>query len=286
MRIKVFIVTYNDADKLNLNLESLFDNVGPVIQNTSVQVNIINNHSNFHINEKFRDKVTVYHNDIRPDWSCGHLARSWNQAIINGFKDLNNPGCDILVTCQDDVVWCENWFQHLVSVHKIFNFYTCSWGDAFLSYTPEAIKNIGIWDERFCNIGYQEADYYFRALNYNKDASSINDTGSGRILNHWKRTTGEIFPGPGLVHNWMDYEKDFIANRTTVDMRMERSVASMPYHQISRRVFELKWPGIATEHWPDEMRTIKDLLPAIPTFMTYPYFELAIPNRHIKGYVQ
>ena len=35
-------------------------------------------------------------------------------------------------------------------------------GDALTSYTAAAISKIGLWDERFCNIGWQDLDYWFR----------------------------------------------------------------------------------------------------------------------------
>jgi hypothetical protein len=41
--------------------------------------------------------------------------------------------------------------------------------------TSNAVKQVGLFDERFCNIGLQEADYFLRCLLYNKDRSSLND---------------------------------------------------------------------------------------------------------------
>ncbi len=97
MKLKIYIVTFDGEKHLNHNLNSLFNSQYFKKENIHCEVNIINNHSNFNINEKFKNKVSVLHNVLRPDFSTGHLARNWNQAIINGFKNLNNPDCDILI---------------------------------------------------------------------------------------------------------------------------------------------------------------------------------------------
>ena len=88
--IKVFIVTYRRTKILNKTLNTLFNDTDfTSIPNT--EVNIINNHSEFHLEEEFVDRVNVIHNNARPDWDTGNLARNWNQALVHGFKDLNNP---------------------------------------------------------------------------------------------------------------------------------------------------------------------------------------------------
>ena len=88
--IKIFIVTYKRSKILNKTLDILFNKTDfTTIPET--EVNIINNHSDFSLNEEFVDKVNVIHNNARPDWDTGNLARNWNQSLVNGFKDLNNP---------------------------------------------------------------------------------------------------------------------------------------------------------------------------------------------------
>ena len=82
-KIKIFIVTYKRSDVLNELLENIFTSDFKDIPNT--EVNIINNHSNFKINEKYKDLVKVYHNMCRPDWSGANLGESWNQALLLGF---------------------------------------------------------------------------------------------------------------------------------------------------------------------------------------------------------
>ena len=87
MKIKLYIVTYNNPEYLDKNLESLFETD---LVDHDYEVTIINNHSNFKVREEFLEdyNLKVIHNESRPDWSTGHLARSWNQCLINGFKDL------------------------------------------------------------------------------------------------------------------------------------------------------------------------------------------------------
>ena len=180
--IKVFIVTYRRVEILNKTLDRLFNHTDfPSIPNT--EVNIINNHSEFSLNKEFVDKVNVIHNNTRPDWDTGNLARNWNEALLHGFKDLNNPDARIVVTMQNDVVLDSNWATNLLKMHQKYTFITGQLGDNIVSYRPEAVKKIGLWDERFITPANKEADYYIRALIYNKEKSLLNDKDHGRMLN-------------------------------------------------------------------------------------------------------
>ena len=64
MRIKIFIVTYNGENHLRDNLTSLFasDN----FDSLDVQVNIINNHSNFYLYPPSKFIITIYDPISRP----------------------------------------------------------------------------------------------------------------------------------------------------------------------------------------------------------------------------
>ena len=111
--IKVYIVTYRRPEVLNSTLDRLFNHTDFLsIPNT--EVNIINNHSEFELNEEFADKVTVLHNSVRPDWDTGNLARNWNQALLHGFVDLNNPDTKIVTTMQNDIVLASDWATNLL----------------------------------------------------------------------------------------------------------------------------------------------------------------------------
>ena len=62
--IKVYIVTYKRKEILNKTLDILFNGTDfPLIKNT--EVNIINNHSDFFLEDQFIDKVNVIHTGIQ-----------------------------------------------------------------------------------------------------------------------------------------------------------------------------------------------------------------------------
>lgn len=250
-RIKIFIVTYKNAELLNKCVESIFFN-SSLIEQSNFQVFIINNHSDFQLEQKYLDKVTVLHNHLRPDFSTGHLSRNWNQAILNGFVDLNNPHCDILITCQNDTLFSNNFIDKVVKLHEKFDFVTCGGGDNFVSYTPQAVKRIGMWDERFCGIGYQEKDYFIRAFKYHPEKSSIND------YYH------------NMIHNPIEYYESPIDFTLTGFERMdENHLAAGDYHVVSSQVNFCKWGPL-----PEVVfSVIKDIDPQLPSFVTYPYFE-------------
>jgi len=180
--IKIYIVTYKRSDILNDTLDKLFNSDFSNYENT--EVNIINNHTDFYLNSEHRERVNVLHNTLRPDWSNGNLAENWNQALINGFKDLGNPDCKYLVTMQNDTSVHPEWCSNLLKMHEKFNFIVGRFGDNLVSYTAEAVRNIGIWDENFFGVQYKEADYWIRALAFNKENSCINDTLHGIELNN------------------------------------------------------------------------------------------------------
>jgi hypothetical protein len=254
MRIKIYIVSYNHRESLDNNLSSLF---AVDFKEHNVEIYIINNHSNFSMNESFYDKVHVLHNSTRPNFSNGHLSRNWNQALMNGFKDLSNPDCDIVVCAQDDTIWFADSIEKLVEIHKTYSFYTCTFGDGFCSYTSEAVKLIGMWDERFCALTFQEADYFLRAHLYNKEMSSINDRiVHGRVLN----ATSEI-----------------------VGRKNIRDQSSNNYvYRYSKNLFKLKWPDYEPEQWDDKIGSLSTTS-AITNFVLYPYFEKHI-NLDGKNY--
>jgi hypothetical protein len=255
MRIKQYIVTYNNKEVLNRCLESLF----PLFEKYNkeeYQVYIINNHSNFYMDSKFEPYVEVLHNVLRPDFSTGHLARNWNEAIINGFKNLDNPDCDILITNQNDCEFDGDFIPNLIELHEKYSFIQFGAGDHFISYTMEAIKNVGLWDERFCNIGYQEADYFLRQMLYNTNKCSINDYRHERVHN-------------GEVNNIIKHTK------SGHDRGDVFHIESKKYHQISENIYIQKWGDSAYNHavrgWNYEK--LKNLYPLIPNYIYYPYFE-------------
>ena len=61
MRIKIFIVTYNSAKYLNENVRTLVEST---VVNYDYEINIINNHSNFHLDEYFLNNFNIPNIDI------------------------------------------------------------------------------------------------------------------------------------------------------------------------------------------------------------------------------
>lgn len=180
MKIKIYCVTYKGHKRLEHTLSSLFYSD---IKNYEYEINIINNHSDFKLNEEYVSKVNVLHNVLRPDFSEGHLTRNWNQGIINGFKDPDNPDCDIVVNIQDDVIFREDCFTKLEELHKKYDLIQNGQGDALISYNINAVKNIGLWDERFCSISFQVLDFLLKCKMFHSEKCSINDLHHKRILN-------------------------------------------------------------------------------------------------------
>ncbi len=261
MKIKLFIVTYNNSADLNNNLRSLLNSD---LLNCNLSITIINNHSNFFLDKDF-DFVQVLNNTTRPDFSTGHLSRNWNECIVNGFKDLNDPDCDVLIHCQDDSIFTHDWLTYLLNLHKKYDFVQMGVGDNFCSYLPSAIKNIGLWDERFCGIGYQEADYFLRALIYNKEKTCLNDYQHGRLINN------------------IDY--CFCSRAMEPDIFSDHHKKSLEYHNISKLIFDKKWPGLNANYWTDDMMLNLPETSFIDNYIYYPYFEKNIDNLINKRYV-
>lgn len=259
MLIKHFIVTYNNNDILNRSLETLKPTL-EAYDNTIYQLFIIDNHSNIKIDDYFKDRVTIIHNQIRPDFSTGHLTRNWNQSIINGFVSLKSPDCDIVITSQNDTTFTPYFLTEIINLHKTYDLIQLGAGDTFMSYTPNAIRKIGMWDERFCNIGYQESDYFFRAYRYLNEKSSINDFYHGR------------------VHNPIN-NKVLTDEFQTGHLRGEQShLESLKYHKYQLNFYLYKWHSTlddihSTSLYWDDLGKFKYIEPKIESYIYYPYFE-------------
>jgi hypothetical protein len=280
MKIKIYIVTYKNEDYLKNNIISL---LGSDLINYKYEINVINNFtSNFSLQD-FCDtnNIKVIHNNLRPDFSTGHLSRNWNQAIINGFKDINNPDCDILVLCQNDNIFKKDWCQYIIEKHKTYDFISIGGGDQYHSYTINHIKKVGIWDERYCNIGYQEADYFIRSYLYNKERTSINDYNHKRI--HNKLVEQPTTTPSGIIGTDKIIELD---DSLKGGMRGDEShIQSSRYHYISKKILDQKW-GIEFEgSWSEEKLKHLPRNSKISSFIFYPYFEKDIEDLNEKGYI-
>ncbi len=287
-KIKLFINTYNRPDALNKTLERLFFTDFVNFKNTEVVV--INNHSNFFIKEKFKNKVTVLNNETRPDWSQGNLSESWNQCLLFGFKSLVSPDSEIVAHIQDDCSLHTNWCSNLLQMHKKYDFVFGSLGDNFVSYTPNAVKQIGLWDENFCGIQYKEADYCIRALIFLKDKSIIND----KLAN--------------LYHNSGDWLEVITTEDLNYVNRGEQIVRlpddphhnsiklkSTSHRHILLNYFNYKWQG-TWKRPPSKNGWIcdwtEDFISNPPKYpkhfhrhFRYFYFEKDLADLHKKGYI-
>lgn len=262
MKIRLYVVTYNSPRLFNdWFLRSLKDSI---YDRSLVEVFVINNHSNFFIDDEFSDLVTVLNNDLRPDFSTGHLSRNWNQAIINGFEDLNNPKCDLVVTCQGDTKLKPNWYAAVIELANRYKYVCLGAGDQLQIFTVEAIKRIGLFDERFCGIGFQEADYFLRAGYRFGPMVSINDHIHGRLMNPIDRNDVIESTPPG-------------SRRDDINHTKSCSVA----HPICRQFYDKKWNMSGkTDRWftrvGDDVRgtiNFNTIRPTVPTYILYPYFE-------------
>ena len=253
--LKIFILTYKAPADLSKNLHSLFNSNASF---KDIEVNIINNNSEiFEIPVEYSNRVIVHHQTLRANWGCGTPARDWNQAIVLGFKNLNDPDCDQIILCQDDAIWSENWYESLTAIHQSYDLYQCSWGDCFISILPDAIKKIGLFDERMCTLGYYEGDFLLRSWLYHKEKISIND-------HHHKRVWNETVP---IVKRASD----------------EKSTPRFMNH--SGNIFALKWPGIDSQRWHKSLFNNPPEHSSIENYIYYPYFECDIENLKEKRYI-
>lgn len=264
MKIKIYILTWQDVHALNRNLVTLFEGFSYLPEGVDIHVNVINNHTNFAINPLYEPHVNVIHNAAQPDFATAMLARMWNTAIIHGFKDLKNPDADIVVTAQDDTIWERDWILKLLQVCASNDFYADDAGDMVCAYTPEAIKKIGLWDERF-HYGFGEGDYFLRAIKYLPERSSINDHAHGRV---WNPT----------LHLGKRPEPD--------DSRYLEQDRAHQFRGLSWANFLYKWRYTEMEgKWPENIQEMILTTPVVPATILYPYFEMDVENLQEKGYI-
>lgn len=260
--IRVFIVTYNSPDTVHENLRTFFASQG--VDGVKCQINIINNHPNFTLAPEFHDMVLVHDNSFRLKTSVGHLSRDYNSALMMGFEDLSAPKCHQVLIVHDDVVWHPDWLPKLMSIHadQKYTFYTGNFGCSFMSFKPEAVRRVGLFDERFCNIGFHEADYFLRQLMYNRENSSINDDTHGRVVN----PTTVLFDHPPYTPN-------------KVDSREESSL----YHCVSRNIFADKW-NLYPDRWAENgVLDNPPTHPLIPSYLHYPKFEFGVYKKNLDA---
>lgn len=272
--VRVFIVVFKDRQRLWKLLDRIAESD---LIKYDYEVIIINNYGVLDLPRCYRNQSsgvyvsTVIDNLVRPDFSKGHLSRDWNTALLQGFQSLISPKSDYVITLQGDALVHRNWITTLIRLHREKNFVliTGGIGDALMSYTVEAVRMIGLWDERFCNIGYQEFDYFIRAAIFATANVSINDVIGRHVLNP--------IPEP-----FFDMEAGSGGGRGDEDHK-----TSLPFHQYSRAILRAKFPNY---HWPNpfpanNVTSVFPRKPAIPSFLLYPYFEQHVYNLSDKGFL-
>lgn len=287
MKIILSIVTYKNEEHLNRNLQSLY---ASDITKFNFKVEIINNHSYFILHDEFKHKVKVLNNSLRPDWSTGHITKDYNSALVRNFVKLSNPEVDWVITVQDDVIWKPNWATELFgrAEHHNLNFITSGIGDSIVACTAEAIRHIGLWDERFNAIATHEGDMFARAVLWNPNHSSINDMGHGRV---WQPCDdGKM----GQEHVNYRYDSIFITQPSrnadqyaAIDAR-EVKGAGFASGLCQESIYQNKW-GHYHNAWSIITSwigsSIRPTRPCGDSYFSYPYFELDMYNWREKGYV-
>lgn len=249
MKISIFIIRYKETEYFYKLLDSIKNENNP-----NVNIYVINNFGKLVLPEKY-NRVVVLNNNTRPDFSTGHLARNWNESIINGFGDLNNPLVDRVIGVQADTMLEDNWYETICNLPKEIEFLTAGRGDEFQMFTVAGIKKVGLYDERFCNIGYQEGDYFLRNVIRNPNNTSINDQRHGRVFNKFSINPYDIIK---KVHYAVTND----------------NVLSVEYHPVSRAWFNKKYINRCDGNWTDVFPEI-----TTPENKMYPYFEQNIESK-------
>jgi len=258
MRVKLFIITYRDSHTLNYwALKSLWFSTFP---RENVDIFVIDNASEAFIHSDMQGFATIIQNRVRSIYSTGHLARNWNQSIILGFENLNMPACDVVIGVQHDTKFLPNWYSVLEKIVAKYDYIAQGAGDQLQVFTTNCIKNIGLYDERFCNIGFQEADYFLRAYKFLPNHSSISD------FQHMR------------LHNPTE---DMLIEKTEPEcVRKSKPwhIMSKQFHPISKTFFEHKW-GVSPLEWEVYSTSSKQ---QCNNYILYPYFEQYLTKKCLE----
>lgn len=262
MRIKHYIVTYNNPIWVKC-AETIL--ACPVPEGVVREIFVLNNHTNFELPEHLRYRVIPIHNQGRPDFSTGHLSRSWNQGLIHGFRNLKNPDADIVVLSQNDAEFEADYLPRLIDLHTRFDITTHGQGDNCVSYSAAGVRRVGLWDERFCGIGHQEGDYFLRIAKYLGERASINDPQHGRYHQ----------PSPSITRML-----------PTGHARREPShLASTPWHRLAEKFFAHKWGGMTGPMFWHPGNDPHRAVPQAVSYIHYPYFEHDVETLAEQNYL-
>jgi len=276
-KIKLYIATYKRNDVLAETLDCLFES--DFTEVCDGEVFVLSNHTSIEIQDRHKDKVKVIRNEGRPDWSNGNLSESWNQALVHGFKDLKKPDCDYVVTFQNDALVDKNWCSNVIKFHEKFDYIKGQFGDNVMSFSPEHIKKVGLYDERFCSIQFKEADFDIRSMQRNKDRIYLND-----IMHRIEYNNNPSFEFDIVGHRNIKDNEDGDPRRRADDGEQSviwETARAGIYRAYSWNWFAHKWKGTWKSSpsirpwcigWTDDF---KNNLPKgqVKEVVRYPYFE-------------
>jgi hypothetical protein len=184
IRLAVAIATYNEDESLR-NLISVLS--ATEFYNASVNIMVINNNKK-RLEERIAwnlpPNIVIHNNVFLSTHDFGHLARTWNQAILIAFDNLHHPKHDVLITLQADAELCPDWYTHIL--HMLKNgcqFAQIGRGDELVVHTIDSVRTIGLFDERFNGLTHQESDYFIRSRLYYPSHSCLHDYFHGYVYN-------------------------------------------------------------------------------------------------------
>lgn len=250
-RVRIFIVTYNDPDSLSRNVAALYDHL------EDPEVHVINNHKD-PVDRFVPEGVRVYNNVLRHPNSTGHLARSWNQALMFGFGRAKAPECDWVIGMQDDLVVRKSLWRFFEREKENFDFTMIGPGDQFWAINIAGLKKIDFWDECLTSIILQEADYYHRAYLALGERACLEDHAHQENGPMLIRTTD--FDLRRLLHGVVSPENA---------ARILRSPQGSTYARQAA-YFEKKWNTMMSCH--NFLVSKERTEPAPETFCFYPWF--------------
>jgi hypothetical protein len=163
-------------------------------------------------------------------------------------------------------------------------FIACGVGDAFCSYTPNAIKTVGLWDERFSYLNWSEHDYFLRAsswLGYNCAIDDQSNAPSQYKASSDKGTHGDLYRFNGDKCARIAWKP--VENEQKITLRTIRQNLG---DQMGVKLFQAKWGILPYDVRSYSMNNVGNkVVPLIYSHINYPYFEKDIPDLQAKGYL-
>ena len=209
---------------------------------------------------------------------------------MRGFKNLKNPLNDQVIILQDDVFVLPDFMEKLVSRHNSgIDFIMSGIGDAINSFLPNAVKAIGLYDERF-QTGFHEGDYILRAIQKLGVRCSIGDVAHGRVWNPTDNgkfyTSHSDHPRADVSGNTTRADSDLVICPPFTQDQLNncRKRASTVWHES---LWKMKWGEEHTFYnWTDDFmhNVIPTLKQKTPNFILYPHFEKDIDGIYTDTY--